>query len=217
LGEWAPLGGCLRGARDGPRGRPAATSEADRMLEELKRKAIHLTSLVIPVGYYFLPETTSRRALLIAVLVAIIIEAVRLNEPRVGRMTLNLAGALLRESEKTNLFGSTYLILGSLLCAYSFEKAVVVAAVSFLILGDAAAALVGRAFGRISIFGKTLEGSLACFAVCMIIGAGVLRLPFSVSAGGALAATIFELFPIPLDDNLRIPLAAGFAMQLLMQ
>jgi dolichol kinase len=33
--------------------------------------------------------------------------------------------------------------------------------------------------------------------------------------GGALAATLFELFPIPLDDNMRISLSAGFAMTLL--
>jgi dolichol kinase len=28
-------------------------------------------------------------------------------------------------------------------------------------------------------------------------------------------ATVIELVPVPLDDNLRIPLAAGFAMTLL--
>lgn len=187
------------------------------MLGELHRKAIHLSSLVFPVGYYFLPEETSRRALLAAALIAIIIEAIRLNEPRIGRMTLRLVGALLRESEKTGLFGSTYLILGTLLCAHSFEKPVVVAAVLFVILGDAAAALVGRAYGRIQVFGKTLEGSLACLAVCLIIGVLLPGITLKAAAAGAVTATIFELLPIPLDDNMRIPLAAGFAMRLAMQ
>ena len=188
------------------------------MLGELHRKAIHLSSLVIPVGYYLIPdEELSRRALLVATLIAIVIEAVRLNEPRIRWITLRLAGALLRESEKTGLFGSTYLILGSLLCAHSFDKPIVVASILFVILGDAAAALVGRAYGRIQIFGKTLEGSLTCLAVCFVVGLALPGIPLKAAAVGAFTATVFELLPIPLDDNMRIPLAAGFAMRLAMQ
>jgi dolichol kinase len=33
-----------------------------------------------------------------------------------------------------------------------------------------------------------------------------------VAVIGAFTATVFELLPIPLDDNFRIPLSAGFAM-----
>jgi dolichol kinase len=28
---------------------------------------------------------------------------------------------------------------------------------------------------------------------------------------------VFELLPVPLDDNFRIPLSAGFAMELLLR
>jgi dolichol kinase len=192
------------------------------MRGEIHRKAIHALSLIIPIGYYVLPEESARRALLVAALVAMIIESLRLNEPHLRRMTARLVGALLREHEKTGLFASTYLILGSLLCAYSFpgSKPIVVASVLFLIMGDAAAALVGRTFGRVQIFGKTLEGSLACLVTCLIIGVLVaIHMPgLSVKAAvvGAVTATAFELLPIPLDDNFRIPLSAGFAMRLVM-
>jgi len=149
--------------------------------------------------------------------IAIVVESVRLNEPRIGRLTLRMAGALLREHERTGLFGSTYLVLGALLCAHSFVKPVVVAAVLFVILGDAAAALVGRAYGRVQLFGKTLEGSVACLAVCLIIGVLMPGIPLRAALAGAVTAAVFELLPIPLDDNVRIPLAAGFAMRLAMQ
>jgi glycerol-3-phosphate acyltransferase PlsY len=88
---------------------------------------------------------------------------------------------------------------------------------AFLILGDAAAAIVGRAVGRVRIFGKSLEGSLACFAACLLVAWVYPGDPFTwrMMLGGALAATLFELFPIPLDDNMRISLSAGFAMTLL--
>ncbi len=187
-------------------------------MAELHRKAIHLSSLIIPLGYYLIPsEETSRLLLLVAAVMAIIVEAVRLNEPRIGRLTFRMAGALLREQEKTGLFGSTYLILGALLCAHSFERPVVVAVMLFVILGDPAAALVGRAYGRVKVFGKTLEGAIACLVVCIPAGMLVPGVPFNAVLAGALTATAFELLPIPLDDNLRIPLAAGFAMRPAMQ
>jgi dolichol kinase len=37
-----------------------------------------------------------------------------------------------------------------------------------------------------------------------------------VLVAGALAATIVEALPIPLDDNLGITLAAGYTMKLLL-
>ena len=106
------------------------------------------------------------------------------------------------------------------MCAYSFSKPIVVAALLFLILGDPAAALVGRTLGRVYIFGKTMEGSLACLAVCLVLGILVQEitqgLTFKAVLAGAITATVFELLPIPLDDNFRIPLSAGFAMRLAM-
>ena len=92
-----------------------------------------------------------------------------------------------------------------------------VLALSFLILGDTAAAIVGKSVGRVRIFGKTLEGSLACFAVCYGLTAIMPGIPFPVGLIGAAVATVFELLPIPLDDNFRIPLSAGFAMELLLR
>ena len=88
-------------------------------------------------------------------------------------------------------------------------------ALSFLILGDTAAAVVGKAIGRTPVFGKTLEGSIACFVVCVLVGWAIPDLSWARTIAGAAMATLFELLPVPLDDNLRIPLASGFAMTLL--
>jgi dolichol kinase len=45
----------------------------------------------------------------------------------------------------------------------------------------------------------------------------VPELPLVVGLVGAIVATVFELLPVPLDDNFRIPLSAGFAMELLLR
>jgi dolichol kinase len=40
-------------------------------------------------------------------------------------------------------------------------------------------------------------------------------LPLQITVAGALVATLVEVLPIPLDDNLGITLAAGYTMKLM--
>lgn len=190
------------------------------LASELKRKAIHLASLVIPVGYYLSPDSWHRdweRALLASVILSLAIEVFRLNHPRTRNLFRHFFGELIRNHEDASLLGSTYLLIACLLSIHLFPKPIAVLALCFLIVGDTVAAIVGKSIGRIRIFGKTLEGSLACLAVCFGITLFLPEVPFHVAIVGALVATIFELLPIPLDDNFRIPLSAGFAMELFLK
>ena len=57
----------------------------------------------------------------------------------------------------------------------------------------------------------------ACLVTCYALTLLVPEIPFHVAIVGAVTATVFELLPIPLDDNFRIPLSAGFAMDLLLR
>jgi len=187
---------------------------------ELKRKTLHLTALIIPIGYYVSRAAWLiwwERSLLAAVVLALAIEVFRLNHPRTRHVFRHFFGELLRNHEDVSLLGSTYLLIASLLTIHLFPKPVAVLALTFLIVGDTVAAIVGKSIGRVRIFGKTLEGSLACFAVCYGMTALVPGIPFPVGLVGAAVATVFELLPIPLDDNFRIPLSAGFAMELLLR
>ena len=190
------------------------------LASELKRKAIHLASLVIPVGYYLSPDSWHRdweRALLASVIVSLAIEVFRLNHPRTRNLFRHFFGELIRNHEEASLLGSTYLLIACLLSIHLFPKPIAVLALCFLIVGDTVAAIVGKSVGRIRIFGKTLEGSLACLAICFGITLFLPEVPFHVAIVGAVVATIFELLPIPLDDNFRIPLSAGFAMELFLK
>jgi dolichol kinase len=120
-----------------------------------------------------------------------------------------------RRHEAKQLLGSTYLLIAAVLTIELFSKEIAVAALGALVLGDTAAALVGKTIGRHRILGKTLEGSHACFLVSFVFAWGVVGMPAWLAACGALTATLFELLPIPLDDNFRIPLSAGYVMKLL--
>lgn len=183
--------------------------------QEIGRKAIHLSAVAIPIGYYFMEEPLGRAILAALTALSFLIELLRLNEPRLRSFFYIFFGRLIRDHERYSLLGGTYLLLSSLICAHAFQKPVAVAALGFLIVGDTVAALVGRSLGRTRIFGKTLEGSFACLVVCLAIGWLIPELGWQETVVGAVMATVIELLPIPLDDNLRIPLAAGFAMTLI--
>lgn len=182
---------------------------------ELKRKAIHLASLSIPLGYYLTPDVWQRdweRVLLAVVILSLAIEVFRLNHLPTRNLFRHFFGELLRNHEEVSLLGSTYLLIACLLSIHLFPKPIAVLALAFLIVGDTMAAIVGKWLGRFRIFDKTLEGSLACLVTCYLLTLLVPEIPFRVAVVGAVTATLFELLPIPLDDNFRIPLSAGFAM-----
>lgn len=205
-------------------GQPPATGAARRIVGseahmrwfgELGRKAVHVSAIAVPVALYFLPLSLSRTILLVLTGLSLVAEMLRLNQPRLRTFFYLFFGRLVRDHERFGLLGSTYLLLSGLICSYAFAKPITVAALAFLILGDTTAALVGKAIGRVRVFGKTLEGSLACFVVCLAVGWLIPELSLRQALAGAAMATLIELLPIPLDDNLRIPLAAGFTMTLI--
>ena len=72
----------------------------------------------------------------------------------------------------------------------------------------------GKAWGRIKLIGdKSLEGSAACFIVCAVIS--VFWIDPVVGLTGAFVATLAELLPLRIDDNLTVPLISGAVMQVM--
>lgn len=195
-----------------------------RWLSEAQRKAIHLGAIVLPLGmlYEWLPWPRGRGewSLLLGglVLVAVALDLLRIHDRRVERFFRAFVGELLREHESFDLLGSTYLLLAALLAVAIFPQPVAAAALGYAIVGDGMAAVVGKTWGRHPFFHKTFEGAAGGLAACLT-WAGYLvlawQLPWAAVVSGALVATLVELLPIPLDDNLGMPLAAGLAMMLL--
>jgi dolichol kinase len=187
------------------------------LLPEIRRKAIHLSFILIPLIYLYdvLPRHIIVRGLLVAVLVSIVFELGRLHDARVRLFVSRFFRDLVRSHEQKELLGSTYLLIAAVLTLELFSKEIALSALGALVLGDSAAALVGKTVGRVHILGKTLEGSLACLLVSFLFAWGVVGVPAWLAACGALTATLFELLPIPLDDNFRIPLSMGYVMKIL--
>jgi dolichol kinase len=194
--------------------RDEAHAAGERVRHEAPRKAIHLAMIVIPLGILHLPLTASRRILMGAALLLLVIDLVKIHQPRVRTYLLTFVGHLIRRHEREGITASTYMIVSALLATYLFQPATAAAAMVFLIVGDTVAAMVGKAWGRTPLFGKTLEGSLAglvaSFAAAWLLVPGI---PAWHLAAAAVAAAAVEVAPIPVDDNFRIPLLSGLVLE----
>lgn len=204
---------------------PLAPLRSPSFLSETRRKAIHLSFLILPLELLFevLPWPRSRNefrlVFLILVVGAIVTDLLRIHERRFRAIIVRFFGQMIREHEAFSLLGSTYLLLAALLAIEIFPRPVAATALGFTVLGDAFAAIVGKGWGRARIFGKSLEGFAACLAVCLAWGvfvAATAGVPLPVVIVGALVASSVELLPIPLDDNLGMTLFSGYAMKLMM-
>jgi glycerol-3-phosphate acyltransferase PlsY len=157
--------------------------------------------------------------LILITVIYLIIDFARLRIHRVKDVFIVLFGSLLRRHEFAGLTGGSYLLLASLVVAALYAPRVLIPAVSFLALGDTIAAIVGLSIGRVKFWGKTLEGTVAGLLVC--IGVAVLasmlpdadmRMPLGAGLVGALSASVVEVLPIEVNDNVAVPIVSGLIM-----
>ena len=123
---------------------------------------------------------------------------------------------LLKARETRRITGANYMVLAALVVFLFFNQPVAVAALLFLSLGDPAAALVGMRTPGPRIFGKSPGGTVAFIVAAwgvagILVATGVVEYHWGLLAGGVVAG-LAELAPLPLDDNLSVPIAAGLAM-----
>jgi len=180
---------------------------------EIKRKIVHLATLVIPIGYALTSEETVLVFLIPFFICFLSVDLLRHFIPKLAFLFQRyFFGRVLREEEGPTFMGSTYFLFATILTILLFPKPIAISSLLILILADTAAALVGKGVGKFRILGKTLEGSMAFFFTALVIVwiyPDLNRLSGSLAA---LGATVIESLPIGLNDNLTIPLTAGAIM-----
>jgi glycerol-3-phosphate acyltransferase PlsY len=169
--------------------------------------------IIVPIWAYLMPHTAALLGLILATSATVAVDLLRLSDRRLRGFFLRLFRSLIRPHEEEHLLGSTHYMIAALLSVVVFDHEIAIAALTYLVLGDAAAAIVGKRFGTPWFWGKSPQGSVACFAVCLLIGLPLLSSPW-LALAGAVSATIAEAMPSPLDDNMRVPIFSGIAMQL---
>jgi dolichol kinase len=185
--------------------------------EEIKRKIIHLSNSVIPLSYYFFVED---RVMMIWILLSITIFFVAVDYFRfrigwIQKWFRIFFSSMLRKHElEGNLTGATWAFIGATISVFLFEKDIAVLALLFMSVGDTVAALIGQQYGKIKIGKKTIEGFAGGLVSCIFISIFFPSVTWINRIAGSLIASLIELSPIPVDDNLMIPLISGGMMTL---
>ena len=148
------------------------------------------------------------------------IDITRLRMPAFNQFIYRRFGSFIRKNEEEKLTGTAPYVLGVALTLYFYRNDIAAAAVCFLAFGDVAATTVGERYGKTKIAGgKSLEGTLAFVAAAVIGGFSLslvgISLMYGLILAGALIAAAVELLPLPVNDNLVIPLTAGGVMELI--
>lgn len=194
-------------------GKPKKRSPPSK--NDIIREIIHASGFFVPVlagliGIYNV-------ALIISVVSVLyfISELARINRidlPLISVITRNAALPAERYDFAT---APLYFAIGILITLMFFPAPVNGAAIAIFTLGDSAASLFGGLISNKPLpfnKGKTLEGSLAGFFFAFLAGSLFVS-PF-LALIGATIAMIIESLPLPVNDNILMPLFTGLALML---
>ncbi len=192
---------------------------------EFVRKGIHLTSLSIPIVYYFIPRDTALAILIPLTFVTVLVDALKYVHGPTGELYYKLFGHLLRHHElegtKKTLNGASWVLISATACVLVFPKLIAITAFAILIISDTTAALVGRRFGTRHFRGKTLEGSTAFVLsgfIVILFTPKVQYLPveYFIAMVSTIVGAAAEIFSFDIiDDNFAIPVSIGFTLWIL--
>jgi glycerol-3-phosphate acyltransferase PlsY len=142
-------------------------------------------------------------------------DLVRILNKRVNKFFLKdirKAFTIYKDKEEVRISSMTLFLFGCYLSFLLFDRNIAFTAVVFLIFGDMSAKILGLAYGRHKLFNKSLEGSLSHFMACVVLGYILhlyVNIPLLLIFAGAATATLIEVVPFNVDDNLSVPVVTG--------
>lgn len=195
--------------------------------EEIKRKLVHLSSLWMVAATLLIPRGWLCLLFLLLLLITLISEYDYARGGRyLGKLYGRIFGRMLRNEVKPGQWivsGGAPVLAAALMVNILFPPFIAAGALAVMLTGDAAAALIGRQFGKHkTVNGKSWEG-FASFVITGYIAlaavlfiTGVPCIFYFWGAAGVILAAVAELFQkqLKIDDNFSIPLCTGAVMYL---
>jgi len=184
---------------------------------EAIREAIHVSGFFITFASMLFGIYPIAFLLFLTTLIFIASELARLE----GKTILLISSITLKAATLSERYEFTatpiYLALGVILSLLLFPTPINYASIAIVCLGDSAASIFGKLFGKTTIpfnKGKSLEGFLAGF-VFAFLSAAIFLHPLQAFVGAILGMFV-ESLPLPVNDNLSTPLAAGISLAFLL-
>ncbi|HJD58816.1 MAG TPA: SEC59/DGK1/VTE5 family protein [Rickettsia endosymbiont of Ceroptres masudai] len=184
---------------------------------EKKRKIFHLSAIIFPLLYLFIPRTAITLLLFIITAITLYLDVSRHNNAKISEFVTRFFSKVIRPLEKNSSFalsGISFMMLGFVLTALLFPKNLVICSWLILIISDCLAALVGVKIGNSLGNGKSIAGSVTFLASAILIsilvyfylGYNTSFIIIIISCIGATAAEFYSN-DLRINDNLSIPLS----------
>ncbi len=148
-----------------------------------------------------------------------IMEISRRKSDRVNELLMTLFSQVSHPHERFRVNSATWYTSALALLSLTQSPLACALAVTALGVGDPAAALIGRKYGKTRIVhGRSLEGTLTFFATSVIASMAVMAIwhgtllwmdALIIAAAASLAGALAELFSGRIDDNFSIPMVTG--------
>jgi dolichol kinase len=182
---------------------------------EILRKSVHLVSILIVLIYEFYGKEAILWVLMLFLVTVLILDYFRVEHG----IRIPFFYVMYRKSESDRFGGHIFFALGAISVISLFSREIAYAAILMATFGDLAAALIGKFYGKRRVFqklfknDKSIEGSASEFIIDFLIGLLILGNPI-VSLVMAFLATLTETAVNKIDDNLIVPVFAGFFGQI---
>lgn len=185
----------------------------------MARKIWHFVGVMaIALCYIQMSRLMALQVLTVVSAVFIFVDVYRQRSTTFNYFVISIAKYIMRDSEKSGIAGTTFLLIGVLIIVAIFPSSVVFLSLLFLAVADPIASYFGIRYGKDKLVGrKTLQGSMAAFFACTLVAAGYFLaqnmmteriLVVSLLAG--LSGAVAEVFPVGnLDDNLVLPVVSS--------
>ncbi len=187
---------------------------------EFARKAIHLSSLLIPLIYCNISRELALLILTPLTAGFFLVDVLKNFVKPLASWYHGTFAPMLRNHElqkdHIHLNGATWITLSAFILIALFPKMIAVTAFAMVSVSDTVAALVGKKFGRHRFQEKSLEGSLAFLVSALVIAVLVPKVLFAAGAVMAVCGTIAEAAEVriggfKIDDNITVPIISATA------
>ena len=187
--------------------------------DELLREFIHGSGIFIPILTVFLGVPI----IVVSVFICAVIAFYTISESaRVKGKSIPFFSAVTRHAASQSelcqfTLAPIYYAVGILLTLLLFHSPASSAAIAIFCLGDSSASIIGGTLSRKALpfnRAKTLEGSIGGFFFAFLAGS-IFVSPWLALVGAAVGMLV-EYLPLPINDNLLIPIVTGLALSLIL-
>jgi phosphoserine phosphatase/dolichol kinase len=183
---------------------------------QIIRGAIHISGFAVPfLCTYLLNGYLIAFLIFLVTIIYILSEFARMAGMTVPIFSLVTSKAAVKLESYEFAVAPIFYALGIILSIIVFPPYIGYPSIAILTLGDGFASLFGRKFGKASYSfnkAKNFEGSLFGF-IFAFVGATFFLDPIRALVG-AVVGMFVECLPMPLNDNLAIPLTSGFVLSI---